>query len=430
MSPETPSPHRYPPWLLVAVAASLLVLYGLLWGLPNLWDPAADSLTPQGLLVAQSRDFLRLTSGRYPPLHFYALRLAFVPADALAHLGAFANLKLKSTLYITTARLISAAMFVATVLLVRALTRRLYGPGPGLIAAAVVALCPLAQYYAKNANLDVPYVFWLALALLFLQRFFDEQRSWDLTWAALCATAAVCTKDQAYGFVLLLPVPVLASLRHRLGAWRPVLTSFTVWRAACAAVLGFALCHGLMWNPQPFVEHVRVIAGPASQGWRETTPDLIGQVRLLTETILRLAEAMSEPIFAAAVAGAVLAARQRRGLWLLWGPVGYWLAFLAVAGYVYPRFTLPMVVACAPLAGLALDRLRRWRPAAKPVGAILAGLALAWLAVACAALLYDLDNDTRASAQAWIEEHVPITAKVGFLGPERDMPRLNRAELD
>jgi hypothetical protein len=97
---------------------------------------------------------------------------------------------------------------------------------------------------------------------------------------------------------------------------------------------------------------------------------------------------------------------------------------------VYPRFLLPVVLALAPLAGLAADALCRWRPAGRPVGAFLAGLAAAWIAAVGCMVLYDMDEDTRQAAQFWLEEHVPVTRRVGCMGDMRDMPRLNRPDLE
>jgi len=421
--------HRVP--LLVGLAAALLGAYGLMWGLPNIYDVAADSVVPNGELAGQTRDFARVTAFRYPPLHFDLLRLAFLPADVVARTAYFAgNLKLRSTVYIWIARAVSFVMGVGLVMIVYALTLRLFGRRAAVFAALTVTLCPITQYYTKNANLDIPYTFWFALSLLALERFFSGKSSRPLLWAALAATAAVCTKDQAYGCFAGLTAPVLVTLRKRQRSWGPALLNKRLWLAAGAALLAFALIHRIPFGIGPFVRHVREIVGPASEGWRETTSGAVGWARLLVESILWLAALMTPAGVALAGAGAVMAVRQRRGTWLLWSAPGYGLTFLAVIGYVYPRFLLPAIVTLAPFAGLALDRLWGWRPGGRPAGVWLAGAAVAWTAAVCAMALWDMDNDTRRRAQFWIEENVAVTQKVGYLGHMRDMPRLNRSELE
>ena len=344
----------------VVAAASLLILYGVFWGMPNHWDTAADSVVPVGRLMRKTRDLAGVTAKRYPPLHLMLVRGALAGADVLSRAEPFrSNPKFRDTLYIMAGRLLSAAMGVGLVVCVFLLTRRLFGRVEAFFAAAVLALSPVTQYYAKNANLDVPYVFWLALTLLFLERLFASGRSVWLVWAGLGATAAVCAKDQAYGFVVLLPVPVLLSLRSRRGSWGAVFRIRNLWVAAGVSLVAFALVHNILFAPEAFREHLRVIAGPASESWRETAPNLLGQARLLVETVLQTFSASTPPAFAACVVGIVLACRLRKGRWILWGPLGYWLTFLTVIGYVYPRFTLPILLALSPFGGLALGRL--WR---------------------------------------------------------------------
>ena len=415
----------------VAIFSALLYFQGLMWGMPNHWDVAADSLTPVGTLMKTTRDLREVTAKRYPPLHLALVRGAFVGADLFARSDAFRdNEKLNATIYIMTARLLSLVMGVGITVTVYLLTERLFGRAEAVFAAIVITLCPLTQYYAKNANLDVPYVFWLALALLFIERFLSAGSSRPLVWAGLAGVAAVCSKDQAYGFLILLAVPALTGLRRKRGSWRRALTSRHLWLAAGLSALAFILLHNVLFRPADFVEHLRVIAGPASEGWRETMADPLGQLRLLTEAILQAAKSMTCPLFAAACVGVCLAARRKRGVWMLWGPFGYWLTFLAVIGYVYPRFVLPVALTLAPFAGLALERVRRWRPRGAPAGVFVAGLALAWPAAVCGFLIYDMEADTRVLAQRWIEDNVPVSETVGYFTHMRDMPRLNRPDLD
>ena len=177
------------------------------------------------------------------------------------------------------------------------------------------------------------------------------------------------------------------------------------------------------------LRHVREIVGPGSAGWREVTPGLAGQARLLTESLLRLVTALTPAGFALAVGGAVLAIRARRGVWLVWPAVGCWLLFLAVIGYVYPRFLLPGVVSLAPFVGLGADRLWSWRVGGRRAGAWMVLGGMSWMALVCAMVLHDMEYDTRRKAQYWIEANIPVTDTVGYLGDMRDMPRLNRSEL-
>ena len=78
-----------------------------------------------------------------------------------------------------------------------------------MLAAALLALSVPFVYYAKTANLDVPYLFWFALSLLFFLRALRRARTADFALFGLAAAAAVATKDQALALYVL-TVPVLA----------------------------------------------------------------------------------------------------------------------------------------------------------------------------------------------------------------------------
>jgi 4-amino-4-deoxy-L-arabinose transferase-like glycosyltransferase len=71
-------------------------------------------------------------------------------------------------------------------------------------------------YYAKTANLDVPYLFWFALSVLFFLRALRRGRAADFGFFALAAAAAVATKDQAFAlYVLTVPFLVWEIIRRR-----------------------------------------------------------------------------------------------------------------------------------------------------------------------------------------------------------------------
>ena len=65
---------------------------------------------------------------------------------------------------------------------------------------------------AKTANTDVPYLFWFALSMVFYLRVLDGLRTRDFAIFAALAALSVCTKDQAYGLYLLMPLPIVMQL--------------------------------------------------------------------------------------------------------------------------------------------------------------------------------------------------------------------------
>ena len=427
---DRPSPvARHRLFILMAVGF-VLITWGLMWGLPNLYDFAQDSVVPQGNLAQVNASFEKVTAFRYPPFHFLLLKACFLPARGLLQVSSFGeNPKVASTFFILTARLVSVAMALGVMGLIYAVGRRLWDERTGLAAALLFALSPVALYYAKNANLDIPCLFWLALALFFYVRILQENRRRDYLWLGLSAALAVCTKDQAYGFILLMPVVLLFHLRATL---KLPLREFLprALRFAGPAALGFAVpfvaIHNILFDPAGFWRHVSVVVGPGSEGWRQFSRGPIGQLRLLVETALRLSDAWTLAGLALAFFGMVVTFREggerRTRLATLVPVLSYHLSFLAVIGYVYPRFVLPMLLVLALFAGRGAVSL--WRSGS--LGRIAVGALIAWIGLAGLCVDYVMSEYPRYDAQKWLEAHASAETQLFYVGDMRDMPRFNR----
>lgn len=406
--------------LLLFGAALVLCLYGLMWGLPNLFDFAQDSVVPTGTLAQLGFSFQEITAYRYPPFHFLLLHVAFLPARALMLLpGLGDNPKVSATLFILSARLLSVAMALGATWMVYRIGRRLWDETAGLAGALFFVLSPVTLYYAKNANLDIPSVFWLAAALLAYVRILQEDRPRDYALLGLFAALAVCTKDQVYPFFLVMPIPVILKAWPAPDRWRKL------GLATAASVLPFVLIHNILFRPGDFWRHVQTIIGPASQPWQECAHGPVGQLRLLVETLLRLMDAWTLPGVLLAGLGVAVALRESKEparRWLLAPAAAYYVAFIAVIGYVYPRFMLPMMIVLAPFAGRAVVWLWQWRP---NLGRALAVAVLVWVGLAGALLDHVMSSYERYDAQMWLQENATAETRIAFIGDMRDMPRFN-----
>ena len=121
-------------------------------------------------------------------------------------------------------------------------------------------------YYGQVSNLDVPYLFWGLLALLWCMRAVVEQAPRRFWLAALFAAAAVATKDQAYAlFLLSLPAVSAAvvcartagrapmrgrSLSLAAGRGRGAAAACCWWMARSPMPSGFARAHRLSRRPR------------------------------------------------------------------------------------------------------------------------------------------------------------------------------------
>ena len=411
---------------LFMAAAAIICLVGIMWGLPHHWDFAQDSVVPLGRLAQINAAGDAVTQYRYPPFHLLVLKVVFVPVRMAVNLGDFGR-KTSDTLFVLSARLVSAAMALGILRLLMLLGKRLWDQRVGLLAAAIFVLSPVTLYYAKNANLDIPYVFWLAWTLLVYVRILQEDRARDYLWLGLLAALAVCTKDQAYAFLLLMPIALVVNLRRK---YKPNAPSGMAWKKLavgfCAFIVPFALIHNILFAPQDFWLHLKTITGPGSEGWREFSRGPTGQARLLIETILRLMDAWTPT-------GVVLAGV---GLWLGLRPgdkravrgallvpmISYYLFFPCVVGYVYTRFMLPLLLVLSLFAAAAV--LRLWEK--KRAGRITAVVLVGWIALAGLSVDVVMRHYSRYEAQMWLERQFPgQTLHYPSEGDEPNLPRIN-----
>ena len=165
-------------WLVLAISLSLN-LYHIHWGLPNGetdWPP--DSVAPiMPLAYAKSLIHQEPWSFKYPPFHLMVLTAAYAPYVAYLYLtGGLAaptgdypyglkDPEFSLMVFTLIARVMSVAMGTGTVLVTYYTVKMLYGSRAGLISALLIASSYAIIYYSHNANVDVPQLFWISLAL-------------------------------------------------------------------------------------------------------------------------------------------------------------------------------------------------------------------------------------------------------------------------
>src|SRR5262249_12997044 len=144
---------------------------------------------------------------------------------------------------------------------------RLVGETAALLAAGVVAVMAPFVFYAKLANVDVPYLFWWMVSLLFLIRALERHRLRDYVGLGIAAALAVGTKDQAYGlYVLVAPLLVWSrKSRNPEKGWVRAIFSPELMLAIAAAALVLQAIYGLPGNVEGLRAHLRLITGSASR---------------------------------------------------------------------------------------------------------------------------------------------------------------------
>ena len=422
--------------VLTSLLALALALHAfpLWWGLPNLW--AQDELEPVDVLLGLRDGFVNGWHMKYPPLQIYLLAvlylpmLVFVQAGLLEPAGPAVGIS-----YVVLNRVLTVAMSVATTALVYVCGRLITRPRAAALGALTWTLVLPLVYYGKLANVDVPFTFWFAVSLVGYVRGVLRGDLRDFVLFGAGAAAAVTTKDQAYGLYLL-PALHLAWTRidrHRSEGIRVALTRTLSDRpllaGTAAGLVVFAAVHNIVFNWSGAVEHFRLITGGVSQDYRQVDSlSWRGQAWLFGKTIDQIAWSMSLPGALAAAGGIVAVVRTRRTqpalLMLLLPIVSYHVTFVAVVGYVYDRFLLPVCLLLALYAGEWFHRV--WRPDASRLRTVAVVAVFVYMAWRTASIDLLMAADRRYQAEAWMKANIPAGAEVGVLEWRQVLPDLTR----
>jgi hypothetical protein len=420
----------------VLAAAALLFIAGIWWGLPSFRGWAADEVFPSRVLDGMQRLFSNGWHDVYPPFHYYVLAIFYAPFYLL-HKLRLIDLRLLSwsTVLFYIARLVSVAMATATVYLVYKCGREIYDHRSSVLAALISVFAVPYAYYAKLANLDVPYVFWFMLSVFFFLRILKTRRPRYYWFFTAAAVLAVCTKDQAYGLYVLAPPAILVAdwrsrreAGQRIGLFRAILDKRYLFLALSGIGL-FTVVHNIAFNARGFADHVRLIVGPASKGYQVYPSSVAGQLGVLGQTLRHIQFSFGWPLLLACAAGVVMAALQpkknARLLALLVFAASYYIFYIAVILYDYDRFNLPICLILSFFGGRALSVA--WEHARKypaPRGA-LAGLLLAYSFLYAASADIMMVADGRYAVERWMRANIPKDARLGVASPPEYCPRLD-----
>jgi 4-amino-4-deoxy-L-arabinose transferase-like glycosyltransferase len=435
-------------WLLVAVAVVRAV--GLTWGLPasDGWDD--DGIAPRDFLVGVVETFTPGSYFTYPPVHLLLLALLNAPFAIVALLRApslsphdvvstFIQVP-TMTAFAIVARLVSLAMSLGIVATLAKIGEEVRSKRAGLWMAACAAVNATLTYYAHTTNLDVPYLFWAFLSILFVARAIVRGAPRLLRRAAVFAALAVGTKDQAYAVLLLsLPTALVA-----WAAWDPAMRARRgeiareTGIAAAIAVGLLALVDGAILNPTGFAARVHFLLGPASQDHAEYAKGLHGALLLMRDALEHF-DWFYPLVFAPFVlAGVPLAWRERRAaparaiaatLPLL-AALSFTLAFNFTARRSEHRFLLPQSIAIAAYAGLAFDAAFEWLATRvhRAPAQLAAAACFAPAVYACLAVDATLLGDARYDAEAWLAANVAPGEVVETYGNNVYLPRFPAGE--
>lgn len=428
-------------WILVVAAG--LRLAGLFWGLPasDGWDD--DGFAPRNFLTALALTYKSDSFFTYPPLHAFIMAILTLPGVviALLQVPSFAQADVVGeftkpgymTYFAVVARLLNLAMSLGIIWCVGEMARLIAGARAGLMAAMACALGVLLTYYGQVSNLDVPYLFWSLLALVWCMRAIVEQNTRRIWGVALFAAAAVATKDQAVA-IFALSLPAILALWFAADDWprRNARTVFKTLLLSAAVALALLLAvDGAITNPSGFARRIAFLTGPASGNYAAYAAGPAGWIALLGDMADYFLRGYTGFAVLLAAIGLTLhlARRRERSVWIaglvpVLALVSFTLCFNFTALRTDGRFLMPQAVLATVYIGIAAEYLAfafsGWRRQAARAGlAVTALFALHHCIAVNAAMMFD----PRYDAERWMATHIPSGETIETYGQNAYLPR-------
>jgi 4-amino-4-deoxy-L-arabinose transferase-like glycosyltransferase len=424
------------PLLLVLAVSLALNLSAIWWGLPGLRGWAPDELVPSTIMDAVGMHFSHGWVSPYPPFHYYVLAVAHLPFRALArlHLLDFNSASIYTALFYL-GRLISVLMATLIVVLVYRIGREIYDRRAATLAALITALIAPFVYHAKIATVDIPYIFWFTLSLLFFVRILKNHSLADYLLFGAAAALAVCAKDQAYGFyVLTAPAILFALHRHRKkkdpsAKFARTLVDRRIFLPSLLAALLFVLLHNILFDPQSFLAHLRLVIGPASDYIPVYENTIQGHLNMLWQSTRHIHFSLGWPLFSACIAGLGVStfSKKRNPLlfWLLIPGLSYYLFFIHVVRMNFDRWLIPLCIILSFFGGKLLSDLVRPDQKLAASKKALVGALLIYSFFYSASVDLLMAKDSRYQVEKWMRDNIGTEALVGVLDSKEYLPRLD-----
>ncbi|MEW6749829.1 MAG: glycosyltransferase family 39 protein [Candidatus Latescibacterota bacterium] len=394
-----------------------LRLWGIGFGLPNLHcRPDESTVVNKALAVGAGQ----LNPGffNYPSFHFYLLAAVYGVLYLLGRLcGLLAGVADAERLFVIepqafylVARVLTALLGSAAVVLVYLMGRHLGGRRAGLLSATFLSVAFLHVRDSHFATVDVPATTYALAGCLLALHHVGRPSGGAVHLSAVCFGLAVSTKYSLAPTIACLLAAIWLTDRRR------ALYGFVLAGAVMAATFLVttpfaALEFRSFWRDLAF-ERAHFASGHAG-----LAP--LGGVGWLHHLRFSLWHGLGFALLACGIAGAAWMAWRRQPASLC--VLGAALAYFAVAGggrTVFVRYALPLVPFLCVAAGLLVSRL--------PRGALLVTVALA-APTALASASFDrvmARTDTRVLAAQWLEETVPDGAVIAMCGSDYGYPQV------
>ncbi len=422
--------------ILILIGSFFLYLYAIWWGLPSFTGWAADELTPAIVIKGIERSFSNGWRYKYPPFHFYLLTILYSPVLILNWLRILDIHSLPiQTLLFYMGRLLTVFMAISLIITVYLCGQEIYEKRAAIFTSLITALLLPFTYYSKMINLDIPYLFWFVLSLLFYVRILKYQNIKDYLLFSATAAIAVCTKDQAYGFYLLTPIFILWQHHLYLKSQNKVITikdSITDRKIIYSLALGiglFIVLHNWFFNFAGFLGHIKLITSGSPKIRPRFDNTFIEHLSMLWQSLIHVKFSLGLPIFIVCSLGLLKSWVQRRKLYLLWclwiPAISYYLFFISVVLYNDVRYLLPSCIVLAFFGGKFIADFSNPAQRLFKLKSALISIVFIYTLLYASSVNVLMHHDSRYYVEKWMVSNIDKKAFIFGAGDVKFLPRLH-----
>jgi 4-amino-4-deoxy-L-arabinose transferase-like glycosyltransferase len=413
--------------LSIVLLAALSRIYGVSWGLPDVYEEATPLRTAWEMWGWGPARHLDLNPHffNYPSLTIY---LQFLAQGILYLLLTLAG-RIHSTIdfrvlyttdptaFLVMGRAVTILFAAGTVYLVYAIGRRVGGLACAVPAALLLALNPVHMAQSVVVEVDVPLAFFVTLSLMYMMRILETPTRRDYLMAGLAAGLATSAKYT--GALVLVPLLIAHLVARRTrphkGGKKAIRGATWGWLAVggVAALVAFAVTSPFVfldsksfWHDLTFERtHMRLgqFGGEASSTWLYYAGALVKRVLGWPCTLLMVGGL-----------GYLLASKRRAWTLVLAGfLVPMWI-MISSWNMKADRYLIPLIPAalliCGGMLAEWLSILKRRSIGTVAQRAVAVGAVVVLLAgSAGGSYVYRnrLRPDPRTEARMWITTHVP-----------------------
>lgn len=412
--------------LLILALAFALRIWGIQFGLPNVWCRPDEGVLVSKAMAMGTGD-MNPHHFLYPSLSYYFLAALygayFVVGRVTGLFGSVSDFEqayfVDASSFYLLGRIVVALLGAASVLAVHRIASRIESARAGLVAAFFLAIAFLHVRDSHFLTVDVPSTFLALISCAWLLTYLANSTLRSLLFCATFLGLATSTKYNIalFGFwPLLAPWLARARPRGRYGRGRHSLLAAVVMGTAFVAASPFiALDFSTFWRDLSY-QRSHFHEGHGIDLGNDWTYHLT----------FTLFHGLGWPLLAMALIGcAILGIRRRPADVLLLAAILVYFA-AASSGNEFVRYLVPLVPLLAIASGVAVDRLTAsWGSLRTSVLVSLVALPSLW-SVVCSNRLLTIP-DTRLAAADWIRARVPSGSRLAIEGDHFGYPQVHRS---